>query len=165
VPRERYDVFCHVMPVWHDVHRTCGAAFLADKAPTDCRPGQVLGQGVQPNIDHTTIALAARTLDVAGHVTVGDPFRRAAKWEFLQADRLSPPHFARRRSRFSALQRVYELRRGIYSFEGQFASSPNLTAQGCEGADLRQLTTERRCSSLPVRPVMLGFYCTASPRR
>ena len=32
---------------------------------------------------HAPIALATRTLDVAGHVTVGDPFRRAAWWVFV----------------------------------------------------------------------------------
>jgi hypothetical protein len=66
------------MPVWQDVHRTGGAAFLADEAPGDCRSRQILGQGVQPNIDHPSIALG-RTLDIAGYVTASDPFRRSAK--------------------------------------------------------------------------------------
>ena len=68
-----------VMPVRHDMHRTRGAAFLADEAPCDCRPRQVLGQGVQSDIDHASVARTARTLDVAGHMTVGDPFRRSVK--------------------------------------------------------------------------------------
>ena len=68
-----------VIPVWHDVHRTRGAAFVADETPTDRRLGQVQGQGSQPDVDHPSIAFAARALDVAGHVTVGDPFRRRAK--------------------------------------------------------------------------------------
>ena len=33
-----------VMPVWHDIHRTRGAAFFADEAPRDRRPRQILGQ-------------------------------------------------------------------------------------------------------------------------
>src|SRR3954466_9666082 len=54
-----------VMPVWHDLHRTFDAAFLADKAPADRRPGQVLRQGIQPDVDHAVSALTARALDVA----------------------------------------------------------------------------------------------------
>ena len=73
MPGEWHGTADSVMPVRHDVHRTRGAAFLADEAPADRRPGQILGQDVQPDIDHAPIALAARTLDVAGHVTVGDP--------------------------------------------------------------------------------------------
>jgi hypothetical protein len=65
-----------VMPVWHDVHRTGRSALLADEAPADDRPGLILGQGVQPDVDHAPIAVAARALDIAGHVTVGEPFRR-----------------------------------------------------------------------------------------
>ena len=72
-----------VMPVWHDVHRTCSATLLADETPTDRRPGQVLGQGVQPDIDHASIAFTARTLDVAGYVAVREPFRRTAGWVFV----------------------------------------------------------------------------------
>jgi hypothetical protein len=53
------------MPVRHEVHRTFGAAFLADQAPTDLRPGQVLGQGIQPDIDHPPIALTAIADDSA----------------------------------------------------------------------------------------------------
>jgi hypothetical protein len=75
---ERYGMGRSVMPVWHDVHRTRDATFLADETRADRRPGQVLWQRVQPDIDHATIATAARTLDVAGYVTVGEPFRRAA---------------------------------------------------------------------------------------
>jgi hypothetical protein len=71
------------MPVWHDVHRTGGATLLADQAAANLRPGQIRGQGVQPNIDHPLTALTARTLDVAGNVTVSDPFRRLAKREFV----------------------------------------------------------------------------------
>jgi hypothetical protein len=73
------------MPVWHDVQRTRSATLLADEAPADSRPGQVLRQGVQSDIDidHPTIALTARTLDVAGHVAVSDPFRRSAKRVFV----------------------------------------------------------------------------------
>ena len=76
------------MPVWHDVHRTRGATLLVDKAPADCRPRQILGQGIQSDIDHPSIALA-RALDVAGHVTVSDPFRRGAKREIVCRSRLS----------------------------------------------------------------------------
>ena len=78
MPREWHSVANPVMPVGHDVHRTRGAAFLADEAPGDCRPRQILGQGVQPDIDHASIALTARTLDVTGYVAVRDPFRRAS---------------------------------------------------------------------------------------
>jgi hypothetical protein len=67
-----------VMPVRHDVHRTFDAAFLAEEATADRRPGQFLGQGVQPDIDHPSIALG-RALDFAGHVTVREPFGRGAK--------------------------------------------------------------------------------------
>src|SRR3954469_4637939 len=63
------------MPVRHDVHRSCGSAFLADETASNRRPGQVLSQGIQSDVDHASIALG-RTLDVAGHMTVGDPFRR-----------------------------------------------------------------------------------------
>ena len=70
-----------VMPVWHDIHRTGGSTLLAAEAPTDRRPGQVLRQGIQPNIDHASIA-NARALDVAGHVAVREPFGRAARWVF-----------------------------------------------------------------------------------
>jgi hypothetical protein len=82
MPGEWHGVTGSVMPVRHDVHRTCDAAFLAEEVPTDRRPRQILGQGVQPDIDHPPIALTARTLDVAGHVTIREPFRRAAKWVF-----------------------------------------------------------------------------------
>jgi hypothetical protein len=74
MPGEWHGAADSVMPVWHDVHRTRGAAFVADETPTDRRPGQVQGQGSQPDVDHPSIAFAARALDVAGHVTVGDPF-------------------------------------------------------------------------------------------
>jgi len=76
MPREWHGMADSVMPVWRDVHRTCGATFLADKAPADRRPRLVLGQGVQPDIDHTIAA--AVTLDVAGYVAVREPFRRAS---------------------------------------------------------------------------------------
>jgi hypothetical protein len=46
------------------------------QAPTDRRPTQVLGQGVQPDIDPTIAA--AVTLDVAGYVAVRESFRRAS---------------------------------------------------------------------------------------
>jgi hypothetical protein len=55
---EWHGVAGSVMPVWHDVHRTRDATFLADEAPADCRPGQILGQGIEPNIDHAPIANA-----------------------------------------------------------------------------------------------------------
>jgi len=71
-----------VMPVRQDVHRTRGAALPADEARADFRPGQVLRQGIQSDIDHASIALTARTLDAAGHVPVGEPFGRAARWVF-----------------------------------------------------------------------------------
>jgi hypothetical protein len=83
MPGEWHGAADSVMPVRHDVHRTCGATFPAHKAAADCRPGQIRGQGVQPNIDHPLTALTARTLDVAGNVTVSDPFRRLAKREFV----------------------------------------------------------------------------------
>ena len=70
-----------VTPVGHDVHRTCRAALLADEAPTDHRARLVLGQGVQADIDHAPIATA---LDVAGYVTVREPFCRAARWVFAR---------------------------------------------------------------------------------
>jgi hypothetical protein len=76
-----------VMPIWHDVHRSCGTAFLADETPADRRPGQILGEGIQPDVDHPSITLG-RALDVAGHMTVGDPFRRAARWVFFCPSRL-----------------------------------------------------------------------------
>jgi hypothetical protein len=44
-----------------------------------------LGQGVEPDVDHAPIA---PTLDVAGHVTVGDPFRRTAGRVFACPSRL-----------------------------------------------------------------------------
>jgi len=77
-----------VMPVWHDVHRTFDATFLADKAAADRRPRQILGQGVQSDIDHAAIALAARTLDVAGHMTVREPVGRTAGRVFACMSRL-----------------------------------------------------------------------------
>ena len=67
------------MPVWHDVHRTRGTAFLANEAAGDCRPRQILGQGIQSDIDHASIAISSRALDVAGNVTFGDPFCRGTK--------------------------------------------------------------------------------------
>ena len=45
-----------VMPVRHDVHRTRCAALLTDQAPADRRPGQVLRQGVQSDINHTSLS-------------------------------------------------------------------------------------------------------------
>jgi hypothetical protein len=72
-----------VMPVRHDVHRSCGAAFLADETPADRRPGQILGEDIQPDVDHPSIALG-RALDVAGHVPFRDSFRGAAKWIFFR---------------------------------------------------------------------------------
>jgi hypothetical protein len=79
---EWHGVTYPVMPVWYDIHRTGNATLLADEAPADRGPRQVLGQGVQLDIDHASIALAARTLDVAGHVAVDDPFRRTARRVF-----------------------------------------------------------------------------------
>ena len=46
----------------------CDATYLGDKAPTDLRPRQILRQSIQPDVDHASMALAARTLDVAGYV-------------------------------------------------------------------------------------------------
>ena len=47
-----------VMPVRHDVHRTFDAAFLADEATADRRPGQDLGAGCRagrrPCVDRTS---------------------------------------------------------------------------------------------------------------
>src|SRR5712671_5553923 len=94
MPGEWHGAADSVMPVWHDLHRTCGAAFLADEAPTDRRPRQILGQGVQSDIDQPSITNTTRTLDVAGDVPVRQPFRRAAEWVFVgraawsEADRL-----------------------------------------------------------------------------
>jgi hypothetical protein len=51
------------------------AAFLADKAPADLRPGAILRQGIQPDVDQTIAA--AVTLDVASYMAVREPFRRA----------------------------------------------------------------------------------------
>jgi hypothetical protein len=65
-----------VMPVWHDVHRTRGATFFADKALADLRPGATLRQGIQPDVDQPIAA--AVTLDVAGYVAFREPFRRAS---------------------------------------------------------------------------------------
>jgi hypothetical protein len=73
---EWHGVAGSVMPVWHDVHRTCRAAFLADKLNADLRPGAILRQGFQPDVDQTIAA--AVTLDVAGYVAVRDPFGRAS---------------------------------------------------------------------------------------
>jgi hypothetical protein len=39
-----------------------------------------LRQGIQSDIDHPSIAITARTLDVAGYVAVREPFRRASGW-------------------------------------------------------------------------------------
>ena len=75
-------------PVRHDVHRTYRAAFAADEAPIDRRTGQILGQGVEPDVDHASIALTPRTLDVAGYVTVGEPFCRTAGWVSVCSSRL-----------------------------------------------------------------------------
>src|SRR5438309_1873602 len=44
---------------WYDVHRTCYATFLADEAAGDRRPRQVLGQRIQPDINHAAVALTA----------------------------------------------------------------------------------------------------------
>ena len=62
MPGEWHSVADPVMPVWHDVHRTCDTAFLADEAPG-------LGKRVQSYIDHPSIA-PTRTLDAAADVTV-----------------------------------------------------------------------------------------------
>ena len=59
------------------------ATLLADEPPTDRRPGQILGHGVQPDIDHASIAFVARTFDAAGYVAVREPFRRTAGWVFV----------------------------------------------------------------------------------
>jgi len=88
MPGEWHGPADSVMPVRYDVHRTGDAALLADEAPTDHRPGLVLGQGVEPDVDHAPITAAARTLDVAGHMTVGEPFCRAARWVFAGPSRL-----------------------------------------------------------------------------
>jgi hypothetical protein len=42
-----------VMPVRHDVHRTCRATFGADKALADLRPGAILRKTIQPDVDQT----------------------------------------------------------------------------------------------------------------
>jgi hypothetical protein len=88
VPSEWHGVAGSVMPVWYDVHRTCDATFLADEAAGDRRPRQVLGQRIQPDIDHAAVALTARALDVAGHMAVCDPFRRTARRVFACPSRL-----------------------------------------------------------------------------
>ena len=80
MPGEWHGLTGSVMPVGHDIHRTGGAALLADEAPTDHRPGLVLGQGVEPDVDHAPIAVAARALDIAGHMAVGQPLCWAARW-------------------------------------------------------------------------------------
>lgn len=68
-----------VMPVRHDVHGSCRAALRAQEAAGDGRPRQIAGQCVEPDVNHAVTTPAARALDVAGHVTVGDPFRWSAK--------------------------------------------------------------------------------------
>ena len=68
-----------VMPVRNDVHRTSGTTLLAHDAAADRRPRQIPRQGVEPDVDHASIAFTARTLDVAGYETVRAPFRRGAK--------------------------------------------------------------------------------------
>jgi hypothetical protein len=73
-----------VMPVAGDVHGTGRAAFPANEAAADFRPGQVLRQGVQSDIDHAAITFAAGTLDIAGYVPVRDPFRRTARRVFVR---------------------------------------------------------------------------------
>lgn len=40
--------------------------------------GKVLRQSIRSNIGNASIALPARTLNAAGHMTVGNPFRRTA---------------------------------------------------------------------------------------
>jgi hypothetical protein len=40
------------------IHRTGGSALLADEAAGDHRPGEILGQGVEPDVDHASIANA-----------------------------------------------------------------------------------------------------------
>ena len=79
MPGEWHAHVLHVMPVRHDVHRTRSAAFLADKVVADRRPGQVLRQGIQSDVDHATIALSARALNVAGYVAVREPFGRGRR--------------------------------------------------------------------------------------
>ena len=68
-----------VMPVRHDVHRTCSTAFFADETPSNRRPGQILRQSIEPNVDHASITGARRALNVASHMTYGDPFRWCAE--------------------------------------------------------------------------------------
>ena len=79
MPGEWHAHVLHVMPVRHDVHRSRSAAFLADKAAADRRPGQVLRQGIQSDVDHATITLSARALNVAGYVAVREPFGRGRR--------------------------------------------------------------------------------------
>ena len=67
------------MPVWHDVHRAGRATCLADEAPSDHRPRQILRQSVPPKVDAvTSIAEAGRALDAAGHVPFANPAARGA---------------------------------------------------------------------------------------
>jgi hypothetical protein len=86
---EWHGVTDSVMPVRYDVHRTGRSACPADEAAADRRPGEVLGQGVQLDVDHAAIAPAARTLDVAGHVAVRNPVCRTARRVFARPSRLS----------------------------------------------------------------------------
>jgi hypothetical protein len=65
---KRHACILPVMPVRHDVHRTCSATFGADKAPADLRPGAILRQGIQSDVDQAIAA--AVTLDVAGYVAI-----------------------------------------------------------------------------------------------
>jgi hypothetical protein len=72
----------HVMPVQHDVHRACGAECFADKAPTVAGQARSLSR-ISSRRRHSTIALAGRALNAAGHVTVGDLFCRRTQRVFL----------------------------------------------------------------------------------
>ena len=62
-----------IMPVRRDVHRAGGAACLADEPPADNGPRLILGQGVEPNVDHPPVAFAAETVNAAGDMAGLDP--------------------------------------------------------------------------------------------
>src|SRR4051812_40274042 len=90
-----------VMPVWQDVHRTCGTTFAADKASIDLWPGAIRRQGVQPDVDQAIAA--AVTLDVAGYVVVREPFRRGSG-RVVAGHMARLSRSARRRSSSSGVQ-------------------------------------------------------------
>jgi hypothetical protein len=58
---------------WFRVKMAGKGDLPAHKPPANARPRLILGQGIEPDIDHA-IATMAVTLDVAGNVPVSEPF-------------------------------------------------------------------------------------------